>query len=120
MSTFQVEDSRLSQQIQAKAESQYEPFRPILDRVLIRRVEDEQKSKLGLPEKYRQQTNKGLVLEVGDGVYIGGAVLPMPVKPGDIVLFGEYNAERFEKDGEELWLVRVQMIRGVERKKDVA
>ena len=109
-------------------------FKPILDRVLVRRVQDEQVSKLGLPDKYRQQTNEGEVLSVGDFVVLGGHVVPfirantwftrfltwlgfvlptVGVQVGDRVLFGEYNAERFTQDGEELWIVRVQDIRGV-------
>jgi chaperonin GroES len=88
----------------------YEPFVPLGDRVLIRRVEDKQKSKLGLPDKYRQQTNKGEIVAVGE--------LVTNLKPGDRVLFGEYNAERFQKDDEELWIVRYQFIRGVERLKE--
>lgn len=88
--------------------NQYDPFTPILDRVLIRRVEEAQTSKLGLPDKFRQQTNKGEILGIGD-------LVKTNLKPGDRVLFGEYNAERFTKDGEELWLVREADIRGVER-----
>lgn len=113
---LKVEDTRSSRITLAEV-SDYEPFKPILDRVLIRRVETATTSKLDMPDKYRQQTNEGEVLEVGDGVYIGGQTLPMPVKIGDLVLFGEYNAERFMKDGVELWLVRVQNIRGVKRLK---
>lgn len=86
----------------------YEPFQPILDRVLIRRVEDAPTSKLGVPDKYRQQTNKGEVIAVGE-------LVKSNLKSGDLVLFGEYNAERFVKDGEELWNVREADIRGVER-----
>lgn len=89
---------------------QYEPFTPILDRVLIRRIEDTQKSKLGVPDKYRQHTNRGVIVGIGD-------LVKSNLKIGDIVLFGEYSAERFEKDGEELWLVREANIRGVERLK---
>lgn len=93
-------------------EPQYDSFTPILDRVLIRRVEDVQKSKLGVPDKYRQHTNKGEVIGVGE-------LVKSNLKRGDLVLFGEYSAERFEKDGEELWLVREANIRGVERIKTV-
>jgi len=88
--------------------SEYEPFTPINDRLLIRRVEDAPTSKLGLPEKYRQATNKGEILGVGE-------LVKSNLRVGDRVLFGEYNAERFTKDNEELWIVREADIRGVER-----
>lgn len=113
--TLKVEDSR-SATVYPEGVSlvlnpvQYEPFTPLGDRVLLRRVEDEQKTKLGLPEKYRQQTNKGEIIAVGE--------LVTNLKPGDRVLFGEYTAERFQKDEEELWIVRYMFIRGVERVKE--
>jgi len=97
---------------------QYEPFRPILDRVMVKRIQEdnsETKGGIAIPDKYRQQSNKGEVVAVGDFVTMGAAVFHMPIKPGDIVLFGEYNCEPFSKDGEEFLLVRVQDIRGVER-----
>lgn len=99
---------------------EYEPFRPILDRVLIRRVEEEEKAGLGVPSKYRQQTNRGVVVAIGDFFVMGGLTRDMAfyLKIGDHVLFGEYNAEKFIKDDEELWLVRIQDIRGVERLKE--
>lgn len=91
--------------------NEYEPFAPLGDRILLRRVEEAQTNKLGVPDKYRQQTNKFEVLGVGE--------LATTVKPGDHVLAGEYNAERFmDDDGQELWLVRIAMVRGVRRLKE--
>jgi co-chaperonin GroES (HSP10) len=107
-----VEDAR-----SIPTESLYEPFVPILDRILCRRVIEKQENGLTVPDKFRQHSHKMEVLAVGDGVFVGGKVHPMPVKPGDIVLGGEYNAERFVKDGEELWILRIQYVRGVERLK---
>ncbi len=106
MTTPNVEDTRtIPSGVQL---NQYEPFTPILDRVLIRRLEDAPSSKLGLPDKYRQQTNKGEILGVGE-------LVKSNLKVGDRCLFGEYSAEKFVKDNEELWLVREADIRGVER-----
>lgn len=121
--THKVEDSRsfsftnISGIHTEASPSKYEPFRPILDRVLIRRVEEEEKAGLGVPSKYRQQTNRGVVVAIGDFFVMGGERIDMAfyLKIGDHVLFGEYNAEKFIKDDEELWLVRIQDIRGVER-----
>lgn len=90
-------------------------FKPILDRVLLKRIEETKDSTIVIPEKYRQQSNKGTVIACGDGVLLGGALYPMPVQPGDEVLFGEYNAEKVSLDGEEYEIVRVQDIRGFRR-----
>lgn len=117
MTTPKVEDTRsiVSEPFRLPTPLQeslkkYEPFTPILDRVLIRRVEDAPTTKMGVPDKYRQQTNKGEILGLGE-------LVKSKLGIGDLVLFGEYNAERFQKDGEELWLVREANIRGVERLK---
>ena len=99
---------------------EYEPFRPILDRVLIRRVEAvATPDGFAIPEKYRQHTNRGVVIAVGDGVVLGTQWRPMKhyLSVGDIVLFGEYTAEKFVQGNEELYIVRLQDVRGVERKK---
>lgn len=95
----------------------YLPFRPLADRVLIRRIEADNTTTDGgllIPERYRQQSNKGEVVDVGQFYTTGGLVFQIPLAPGDRVLFGEYNAEKFLKDGEELLLVRFADIRGVE------
>lgn len=92
-------------------------LKPILDRVLIRRIEEEKDGKIVIPEQYRQQSNKGEVVAIGDFVIMGGQkiLLSTIINVGDKVLFGEYNTEKVEADGEQLELVRVQDIRGVER-----
>lgn len=92
------------------------PFRPILDRVLLRRIEAEAAvDGFQVPEKYRQHSNLGEVIALGDGVVLGKEwkLLTDFIHVGDVVLYGEYTAEAFEKDGETLWLVRIQDIRGV-------
>ena len=113
------------------------PFRPILDRVLIKRIEPEAAPDgFEVPDKYRQHTNKGVIIAVGDGVVLGQNFVPFVeeqphlgtdeegkskyyrtnfVRVGDTCLYGEYCAEQFEKDGETFYIVRVQDIRGVER-----
>jgi chaperonin GroES len=99
-------------------QKQYEPFQPLFDRVVVRRIKEAPKDhSFAIPEKYRQQTNKGEVVYVGTGMYLGGAWHPIPLKPGDIVLFGEYGAEKFFMDGEELESIFVGDIRAVKRLK---
>lgn len=103
----------------------YEPFKPILDRILIRLVrEDGPKDGFEVPEKYRQQTNKGEVLAVGDVVVLSGHKFPVTdfVNVGDHLLFGQYTAEEFTSDdlvarfGEgPFYIIRVQDVRGIAR-----
>jgi chaperonin GroES len=91
-------------------------FKPILDRVLLRPVENEAAPKSGIiiPEKYRQDSQTGEVVAIGDFVVLGGERIPLEtfIKPGDIVRFSEYAVEKFPEDGEELILLRIQDIRG--------
>ena len=85
-------------------EKQYEAFKPILDRVLIKRVAEDKNMELMedgsmrdkrtgfiIPAKYRQHSNVGVVLAVGDFVVIGGVKTNLSdiIKPGYRVLFGE-------------------------------
>ncbi len=94
------------------------PFRPILDRVLIRKLETPKASDdFNVPDKYRQHSNDGVVVALGDGVVLGGQFKPLTdfLSVGDKVVYGEYTAERWQQDGEELWICRIQDIRGVQR-----
>jgi co-chaperonin GroES (HSP10) len=71
-----------------------------------------------MPPVYRQHSNKGIVVTIGQWVVLGGKQIPLGdiIKVGDKILFGEYNCEKFTGvDGVEYELVRVQDIRGVER-----
>lgn len=106
-------------------EKSFAPFKPILDRILLKLVhEDSLKDGFEVPEKYRQHTNKGEVLAVGDCVVLSGHKLPITdfVNVGDHVLFGEYTAEKFASEelskqflSDELYIVRVQDVRGAAR-----
>lgn len=93
------------------------PFRPILDRVLIRRIEPTATTDgFVVPEKYRQHTNEGVVIALGDGVVLGREWRPLTdfLHVGDTVMYGEYTAERWEATPDDVyWVVRVQDIRGV-------
>ena len=94
---------------------------PILDRVLVRRLTKVSTSTIVVPEKYRQAERTGEVVAIGQFVVVGGLRIPLTelVNVGDIVLFGEYSAEKFEED-EDLVLLRVQDIRGKVRSNAVA
>lgn len=98
----------------------YSDFTPILDRVLIKRVALEapdQEDAFRIPEQYRQHTNVGVVVKLGQFMYLSGNKVPLDeiLKVGDLVLYGEYNAERLRLDDDTLWVVRIQQIRGYRR-----
>ena len=92
---------------------QYAPAKPILDRILVRRI-DAPKAEEGfvVPEKFRQQTNRGEVIAIGD--WVAEHSLTEFVNVGDIVHYGEYTAEQL-KDDPTLYIVRIQDVRLVER-----
>lgn len=88
---------------------------PLLDRVLIRRINEapDPDASIVIPEAYRQQSRKGVVVALGQLVVLGVSTFPMSnfLSVGDEVYFGEYNAEPVSIDGEELLIVRIQDIR---------
>ncbi len=99
---------------------QFAPFRPILDRILIKRVEPEETvDGFQVPSKYRQHSNLGEVIAIGDGIVLGHEWHPLSefIAVGDRCMYGEYTSELWQHDGEELWIVRLQDVRGVERRK---
>lgn len=133
-------------------EAEFEPFTPVLDRILIMRVpmdknleilEDgsvrDKRTKFIIPAKYRQHSNTGIVLAIGNFVIMGGTRVNLSeiVTPGDRVTFGDYNSEvfpmpkeqaqalcdnlkvNFFDDEQGLRIVRIQDVRGIERRKEV-
>ena len=84
-------------------------IRPLHDRVLIKRVEEEQKTKGGIiiPDTAKEKPAEGKVIAVGNGrVLEDGKVRPLDVKPGDRVLFGKYSGSEVQVDGEEHLILR--------------
>lgn len=91
-------------------------IRPLHDRVLVRRVEEETVSAGGivLPGSAAEKPNRGEVLAAGKGKILeSGDVRPMDVKVGDQVLFGQYSGTAVKVDGEELLMMREEDIMGV-------
>ena len=79
-------------------------FRPLGDRVLVKRVEEEEKTKGGIiiPDTAKEKPQKGKVIAVGTGrVLENGQRVPLEVKEGDIVVFAKYGGTEIEIDGEE-------------------
>ena len=91
--------------------------RPLADRVLIKRLEEEtEKTKGGLyiPDSAKEKPQQGKVMAVGKGrVSEDGKVTPLDVKTGDKVLFGKYPGSEIKVDGEELLIMREEDILGV-------
>ncbi len=137
------------QEVKLYPETAFEEFVPILDRLLIMRISDDPNEEMledgstrnkitGLitAAKYRQHSNVGIVLAAGKYVVLSGTKFDMAefVKPGDKVIYGEYNAEAFTmdekkvrsicdrlkvnyvKDPKGMFVVRVQDVRGTERR----
>lgn len=86
-------------------------LQPFNDRVLLRRVKEDDTKRVQLADAYKPAPNRGKVLAVGDGMVLGLQFRPIPVTVGDVVVFGEYNAESIDIDGEELVLVSAFDIR---------
>ena len=83
--------------------------KPLQDRILLKRVESEAKTKGGLyiPDSAKEKPSEGIVLAVGSGKTLdnGGTVAPQ-VKEGDRVLFGKYSGTEIKVDGEEHLILR--------------
>ena len=91
-------------------------FRPLHDRVLIRRLEQEEKSAGGIiiPDTAKEKPMEGVVVAAGSGQKAeDGSVTPLDVKAGDRVLFGKWSGTEVTIDGEELLIVKETDIMGV-------
>jgi len=91
-------------------------IRPLHDRILVRRVEEETKTAGGivLPGSAAEKPNRGQVLAVGKGKILeNGSVRAMDLKVGDQVLFGQYSGSTVKVNGEELMMMREEDVMGV-------
>src|SRR5213075_65690 len=91
-------------------------FRPLHDRVLIRRVEAEEKTAGGIiiPDTAKEKPMEGEVVSTGPGARgEDGTVQPMDVKAGDRVLFGKWSGTEVKLDGEDLIIMKESDIMGV-------
>lgn len=91
-------------------------IRPLYDRVLVRRVEEETQSKGGifLPETAKEKPHEGIVLAVGQGrLADNGEVKPLVIKEGDRVAFGRYGGTEIKVDGEDRLVLREDEIFGI-------
>jgi chaperonin GroES len=91
-------------------------FKPLHDRVVVRRVEEEEKTKGGIiiPDTAKEKPQEGEVIAVGPGARNDdGKVTPLDVKAGDRVLFSKYGGTDVKIDGEDLVILRESDILGI-------
>jgi chaperonin GroES len=91
-------------------------FRPLHDRVVVRRIEEEERTKGGIiiPDTAKEKPQQGEIIAVGPGARDEkGVVQPLDVKAGDRVLFGKWSGSEVVIDGEELLVMKESDIMGV-------
>ena len=91
-------------------------IRPLQDRLIVRRLDSEEKTAGGLyiPDSAKEKPQQGEVVAVGKGkVRENGEVQPMDIKKGDKILFGKYSGTEIKLDGEELLIMREDEVLGV-------
>jgi chaperonin GroES len=89
--------------------------RPLHDRVIVKRIEEEEKSRGGIiiPDTAKEKPQEGQVIAVGPGRHEDGKVIPLDVKAGDRILFGKYAGTEVKLNGEEHLIMREEDILGV-------
>ncbi|MBX3596041.1 MAG: co-chaperone GroES [Rhizobiaceae bacterium] len=91
-------------------------FRPLHDRVVVRRVDSEEKTKGGIiiPDTAKEKPQEGEVIAVGAGARDeSGKLVPLDVKAGDRVLFGKWSGTEVKLDGEDLLIMKESDIMGI-------
>jgi chaperonin GroES len=91
-------------------------FRPLHDRVLVRRLDEEEKTAGGIiiPDTAKEKPMQGEIIAVGDGARSeDGKITPLAVKAGDIVLFGKWTGTEVKIDGEDLLIMKESDILGI-------
>jgi len=94
-------------------------FRPLHDRVLVRRVKEEEKTKGGIiiTDTAKENPQEGKVIAVGSGARgDDGKIVPLDVKAGDRILFGKWSGSEVTIDGEELIIMKESDILGIVEK----
>ena len=91
-------------------------FRPLHDRVLVRRIEEEEKTAGGIiiPDTAKEKPMEGEILAVGPGARNEqGSLSPLDVKTGDRILFGKWSGTEVTMDGEELIIMKESDVMGI-------
>jgi chaperonin GroES len=91
-------------------------FRPLHDRVVVRRVDSEEKSAGGIiiPDTAKEKPSEGIIESVGPGARDeSGKIVPLDVKAGDRVLFGKWSGTEVKLDGKDLLIMKESDIMGI-------
>ena len=91
-------------------------FKPLHDRVVVKRVEGDDKTKGGLiiPDSAKEKPSEGEVIAVGEGARKdSGEIIPMTVKKGDRILFGKWSGTEISLKGEDLLIMKESDILGI-------
>ncbi len=91
-------------------------FKPLHDRVLVKRIEQEEKTKGGIiiPDTAKEKPQEGEIIAVGPGSRDDdGKIIPLDVKSGDRVLFGKWSGSEVKIDGEELLIMKESDLLGI-------
>lgn len=90
-------------------------IRPLHDRVLIKRLNEEEKTKGGIiiPDSAKEKPQEGKIVAVGSGRRDEGKVIPMDVRVGDKILFSKYSGNEIKIEGEEHLILKEDEILGV-------
>lgn len=91
-------------------------LRPLQDRIIVQRVEEESKTKGGIiiPDSAKEKPAEGVVVSVGKGkVADDGKLIPMEVQSGDRILFGKYAGTEVKVEGEEYLIMREDDVLGI-------
>ena len=94
-------------------------FTPLHDRILVRRVEEEEVTRGGIiiPDTAKEKPQEGEVISVGKGKSNDeGKVFPLDVKAGDKILFGKYSGTEIKLDGQEFLIMREEEVLGIVKK----
>jgi len=100
----------------AQTQTMKTTLRPLHDRVLIKRVEeqDEKHGSLIIPDTAKEKPQEGRVIAVGTGLVTDeGKTLPLAVKKGDRILFGKYSGSEVKLDGEEYLIMKEEDVLGI-------
>ena len=91
-------------------------FRPLHDRVLVKRLEGEEKTKGGIiiPDTAKEKPQEGKIVAVGPGARDeAGKLVPLDVKAGDRILFGKWSGTEVKVDGEDLLIMKESDVLGI-------
>ena len=91
-------------------------FRPLHDRVVVRRIDEEEKSVGGIiiPDTAKEKPSQGKIVAVGSGARNeNGEITPLDVRVGDTILFGKWSGTEIKIDGEELLIMKESDVMGI-------